>query len=89
MNNSLISDIRISGTALQGPCIHLPTSTATPTPIADESMADQFKVENPWPTSTIPWRMAYVRISLASQPYFSACACALWRGEGEGKETLP
>ena len=23
-------------------------------------------------------------LSLASQPYFSACACALWRGEGEG-----
>ena len=27
-----------------------------------------------------------VMTSLASQPYFSACACALWRGEGEGKE---
>ena len=42
--------LRISGTALQGPCIHLPTSTATPTPMADESMADEyiadkFKVE--------------------------------------------
>ena len=33
--------LRISGTALQGPCIHLPTSTATPTPMADESMADE------------------------------------------------
>ena len=24
--------------------------------------------------------------SLASQPYFSSCACALGRGAGEGKE---
>ena len=37
--------LRISDTALQGPCIHLPTSTATPTPMVDESMADEFKVE--------------------------------------------
>ena len=29
-------------------------------------------------TSTLP--------SLASQPYFSSCACALGRGAGEGKE---
>ena len=54
----------ISGTALQGPCIHLPTSTATPTPIADESMADEFKVENPWPTIQFrsAWHSAYARI---------------------------
>ena len=30
---------------LQGPCIHLPKSTTTPTPMADESMGDEFKVE--------------------------------------------
>ena len=29
-------------------------------------------------------KSSHVRISLASQPYFSACACALWRGEGLG-----
>ena len=42
--------LRISDTALQAPCIHLPTSTvsartATPTPMVDESMADEFKAE--------------------------------------------
>ena len=42
----------MSGTTLQGPCIHLPKSTATPTPMADESMADEFKV------NTIQWRIA-------------------------------
>ena len=52
---------RISGTALQGPCINLPTSTATPTPMADESMAgesmaDEFKVEESMADNTIPWR---------------------------------
>ena len=57
--------LRISGTALQGPCIHLPKSTATPTPMADESMADEsmadeFKVEESMADNTIPWRMAYV-----------------------------
>ena len=35
----------ISGTTLHGPFIHLPTSTATPTPMADKSMADEFKAQ--------------------------------------------
>ena len=52
--------LRISGTALQGPCINLPTSTATLTPMADESMADEFKVEESMADNTIPWRMAYI-----------------------------
>ena len=30
--------------------------------------------------------LAYLPPSLASQPYFSSCACALGRGAGEGKE---
>ena len=30
---------------MQGPCIHLPTSTTTPTLMADKSMVDEFKVE--------------------------------------------
>ena len=46
--------LRISGTALQGPYIHLPTSTATLTPMADESMADEFKVEESMADNTIP-----------------------------------
>ena len=50
--------LRISGTALQGPCIS--TSTATPTPMVDESMADEFKVEESTADNTIPWRIAYV-----------------------------
>ena len=57
--------LRISGTALQGPCINLPTSTATPTPMADksmadESMADEFKVEESMADNTIPWRIPYI-----------------------------
>ena len=52
--------LRMSGTALQGPCINLPTSTATPIPMADESMADEFKVEESMADNTIPWRVAYI-----------------------------
>ena len=40
--------------------IYLYTSTATPTPMADESMADEFKVEESMADNTIPWRMAYI-----------------------------
>ena len=36
------------------------SSTATPTPMADESMADEFKVEESMAYYTIPWRMAYI-----------------------------
>ena len=41
--------------------------------------------------TTVPFRRLYsvpmtVMLSLASQPYFSSCACALGRGAGEGKE---
>ena len=62
--------LRVSGTALQGPCINLPTSTATPTPMADESMADEsmadesmadeFKVEESMADNTILWRIPYI-----------------------------
>ena len=63
--------LRISGTALQGPCINLPTSTATPTPMADESMADEsmtdesmadeFKVEESMADNTIRWHIHKLR----------------------------
>ena len=57
--------LRISGTALQGPCIYLPTSTATPTPMADESMADEFKVEE----------------SMADNTLYNSVACNIHGGE--------
>ena len=52
---------------LQGPCIHLPKSTATPTPMADESMADESMADesmadestaDEFKVSTIQWRIA-------------------------------
>ena len=52
--------LRISGTALPGSLHKFTYSTATPTPMADESMADEFKVEESMADNTIPWHTAYI-----------------------------
>ena len=78
--------LRISGTALQGPCIHLPTSTATPTAMADESMVDEsmaaeFKVEESM--ATIQFRGAWhTYISYEILEYRrKRSACHIYGGE--------
>ena len=49
--------------------MHLPASTATPTPMVDESMADEFKIEESTADNTIPWRMVYMYVELYIRTY--------------------